>query len=118
MINLVKTTLKFRSKQDALRFHMLAISTEEGLRLSSADINVVVEIYTNGYTKDLFNGCVKKEFFKSEQTVRNSVAKLTKKGVLIKTRGDRKVNPKFLPQFKDSDFIFNYNVMYDNSKGS
>lgn len=116
MINLVKTILKFKTKEDALRFHLLAISTEESLKLSFADISVAIEIYNNGYTKDLFNVCVKKGFFKSEQTVRNSIAKLTKKTILIKTRGDRKVNQRFLPQPKESDFIFNYQVNYDNKK--
>lgn len=116
MISLVKTVLRFKTKEDALRFHLLAISTEESLKLSSADINVVLEIYKNGYGKDLFGECVKKGYFKSEQTVRNSIAKLTKGGILDKTRGDRKVNDKFLPQPKESDFIFNYQVGYDTKK--
>lgn len=116
MINLVKTILKFKTKEDALRFHLLAISTEESLKLSSADINVILEIYKNGYTKTLFEDCVVKGFFKSEQTVRNSVAKMTKHGILTKTRGDRKVNNKFLPQPKESDFVFNYQVNYDSKE--
>lgn len=114
MINLVKTILKFKSKQDALKFHLLAISTEEGLRLSLGDIGVVIQIYAEGYNKDIFSQCVEKGFFKSEQTVRNSVAKLTKIGILIKGKGDRQVDPKFLPGPKESDFIFNYQVNYDN----
>jgi hypothetical protein len=113
MISLVETTLKFRNKGDALKFHLLAISTEENLKLSSADIEVAIEIYNNGYTKELFTVCVSKGFFKSEQTVRNSVAKLTKKGILLKGRKDRKVNPKFLPQSKESDFVLKYIVKYD-----
>lgn len=113
MINLVKTILKFKTKQDALKFHLLAISTEEGLRLSSADIDVAVEIYIKGYDNNLFTICVDKGFFKSEQTVRNSISKLTKIGVLTKTRGDRKVNVKFLPETRENDFMFNYQVNYD-----
>lgn len=113
MINLVKTILKFSSKKDALKFHLLAISTEEGLKLSSADIDVAIEVYTNGYSKDLFNCCVQLGYFRSEQSVRNSIAKLTKIGVLDKSKFDRKVNSKFLPDIKNSDFIFNYQVNYD-----
>lgn len=116
MISLVETILKFKSKEDALRFHLLAISTEERLKLSDADINVAIEIYNVGYTKDFFVSCVEKGYFKSEQTVRNSIAKLTKKGILIKSRGDRKVNTKFLPEPRDSDFIFNYKVNYDYNR--
>jgi len=116
MINLVKTILKFSSKKDALKFHLLAISTEEGLKLSSADIDVVIEVYINGYTKNLFITCVNKGFFRSEQSVRNSIAKLTKIGVLDKSKFDRKVNSKFLPDTKESDFIFNYQVNYDLQK--
>lgn len=113
MINLVKTTLKFNSKKDALKFHLLAISTEEGLKLSSADIDVAVEVYINGYTKDLFTCCVDKGFFRSIQSVRNSIAKLTKIGILDKSKFDRKMNGRFLPDSKDNEFIFNYEVNYD-----
>lgn len=113
MINLVKTILKFSSKKDALKFHLLAITTEEGLKLSSADIDVAIEVYLNGYNKDLFNCCVDKGYFRSQQSVRNSIAKLTKIGLLDKSKFDRKVNDKFLPNIKDSDFIFNYQVKYD-----
>lgn len=113
MINLVKTTLKFRSKQDALKFHLLAITTEEGLRLSFADIDVTVEVYMHGYHGSFFSNCVNKGYFRSIQSVRNSIAKLTKCGVLDKSKFDRKVNSRFLPEAKDSDFIFNYQVNYD-----
>lgn len=116
MINLVKTILKFNSKKDALKFHLLAITTEEGLRLSSADIDVAIEVYLNGYSKDLFDCCVTGGYFKSIQSVRNSIAKLTKLGVLDKSKFNRKVNSKFLPDLKDSDFIFNYQVNYDLQK--
>lgn len=113
IVNLVKTVLKFNSKKDALKFHLLAITTEEGLKLSFADIDVAIEVYTNGYSKDLFICCVDKGFFRSVQSVRNSIAKLTKLGVLDKTKFDRKVNKRFLPEAKESDFIFNYQVNYD-----
>lgn len=116
MISLVETILKFKSKEDALRFHLLAISTEESLKLSTADISVAIEIYNYGYNKDFFISCVEKKYFKSEQTVRNSIAKLTKKGILIKVRGDRTVNSKFLPQPSESDFVFNYKVNYDYNR--
>lgn len=113
MVSLVKTILKFNCKKDALKFHLLAIATEEGVKLSFADIDVAVEVYMNGYTKDLFLECVDKGFFRSEQSVRNSIAKLTKIGILDKSKFDRKVNKRFLPEFKDGDFIFNYQVNYD-----
>jgi hypothetical protein len=113
MINLIKTILKFKSKQEALMFHLLAVSTEEGLRLSSGDIAVASEIYINGYEKDFFVNCVNKGFFKSEQTVRNSVAKLVKLGIVEKYKGERTINPRFLPSNSENDFVFNYQVNYD-----
>lgn len=105
--------MKFKSKQDALMFHLLAVSTEEGIKLSSGDIGVAVEIYIKGYNKDTVTACVDKGFFRSEQTVRNSVSKLTKIGVLIKSKDERKVDPRLLPQTKNSDFVFNYQINYD-----
>lgn len=114
MVNLVKTKLIFNTKEEALKFHLLAISTEEGLNLSSADINVAIEIYNSGYDKDLFTKCVEMGYFKSEQTVRNSIAKLTKLGILKKSRGHREVNSAFLPSDHNGHLVFSYDVMYKN----
>jgi hypothetical protein len=114
MFNLIKTTLNFKSKEEALRFHLLAISQEENLRLSPSDIDVAVEIYMNGYNKSLFGNCVNKGFFKSEQTVKNSVSKLTKCGVLDKSWGVRRVSSNFLPNII-GDYIFTYKVLYETN---
>jgi predicted transcriptional regulator len=113
MFNLIKTKLSFKTKEDALKFHLFAISQEEGLKLSPADIDVAIEIYVSGYNKELFLNCVSKGYFKSEQTVKNSVAKLTKCGILNKSRGNRKVSPNFLPAV-NGDYVFVYNVSYEN----
>lgn len=113
MPSLVKTILKFKSKEDALKLHLLAITLEEGIHLSYGDIDVIIDIYKNGYNKDTFQSCVDQGYFKSEQTVRNSVAKSTKFNILEKTRGHRSINQKYLPLIKD-DLIFNYVVVYDN----
>lgn len=112
MTNLIKTTLNFKSKEEALRFHLLAISQEENLKLSPSDIDVAVEIYVSGYNKELFPKCVDKGYFKSEQTVKNSVSKLTKCGILDKTRGVRIVSSNFLPNVV-GDYIFTYKVLYE-----
>lgn len=115
MPSLVKTILKFDNKEDALKLHLLAITMEEGIKLSLGDIDVIIEIYLNGYNENTFKNCVEKGFYKSEQTVRNSVAKSTKYNILLKTRGNRVVNSKFLPSIND-DLIFNYQVYYDITK--
>lgn len=113
MINLVKTTLKFKDKYEALRLHIYAIAVEEGIILSSADIAVAVELYRSGYNKDFFDKCVREGYFKSAQTVRNSVAKLTKLGILEKSRGHRKLKESILSCPPSEDFILTYNVIYD-----
>lgn len=113
MPSLVKTILKFKNKEEALKLHLLAITMEEGIKLSLGDIEVIIEIYKNGYNKDTFQNCIDKGYYKSEQTVRNSVAKSTKHNILLKTRGHRTINSKYLPVI-DDDIIFNYQVFYDN----
>ena len=113
MVNLIKTTLKFKDKYEALKLHIYAIAAEEGLVLSSADICVAVEIYKSGYDRDFFERCVKLGYFKSEQTVRNSVAKLTKLGLLDKKRGSRSLKERIVPLDREADFVFTYNVIYD-----
>lgn len=113
MVNLIKTTLKFKDKYEALKLHIYAIAAEEGLVLSPADICVAVEIYKSGYDREFFQRCVKLGYFKSEQTVRNSVAKLTKAGLLDKKRGERNLKESIIPSDRDVDFVFTYNVLYD-----
>lgn len=114
MFNLIKTTLNFKTKEEALKFHLLAVSQEENLKLSHADIDVAIEIYTSGYNKELFSKCVDKGYFKSEQTVKNSVSKLTKCGILDKSRGVRTVSSNFLPDVV-GDYIFTYKVFYETN---
>lgn len=114
MVNLIKTTLKFKDKYEALKLHIYAIAAEEGLMLSPADICVAVEIYRSGYNKEFFERCIKLGYFKSEQTIRNSVSKLTKAGLLDKKRrGDRSLKERIIPADKEVDFVFTYNVIYD-----
>ncbi len=113
MISLVKTILKFKTKEEALKLHLFAIAMEERIKLSISDIDVIVEIHKQGYDQTLFQKCVNLGYYKSEQTVRNSVARCTKQGILLKTRGHRQINPKFLPEIK-GDYIFHYQVSYDN----
>lgn len=111
---LVKTILKFKTKEEALKLHLLAITMEEGIKLSLGDIDVIIEIYKNGYSRETLQSCVEKGYYKSEQTVRNSVAKSTKSSILLKTRGNRTINSKFLPITND-DLIFNYQIYYENT---
>lgn len=113
MPSLIKTILKFKTKDDALKLHLFAITMEEGIKLSLGDIEVIIEIYKNGYNKDTFHRCVEQGYYRSEQTVRNSVAKSTKSKILLKTRGHREVDSKYLPEIND-DLIFNYQIYYDN----
>ncbi len=113
MVNLIKTTLKFKDKYEALKLHIYAIAAEEGLVLSPADICVAVEIYKSGYNRDFFERCVKLGYFKSEQTVRNSVAKLTKAGLLDKKRGERSLKENIIPADREAEYVFIYNVIYD-----
>lgn len=113
MINLIQTTLKFKDKYEALKLHIYAIAAEEGLVLSPADICVAMEIYRSGYNKEFFERCIKLGYFKTEQTVRNSVAKLTKAGLLDKKRGERSLKEWIIPKDKEVDFVFTYKVVYD-----
>ena len=109
--DLIRDRIQVRSKTDALKLHLMVKCFQKGLALSSADISSLVELYETGYSPTFFKNCVAKGFYKSEQTVRNAVAKMTTMGILsYKKRGERKINAEFIPETKSDKVIIQYLV--------
>lgn len=108
MTSLIKDKIQTSTLEDALRLHLLIKSYQKGFNLSMADINTLIELKKSGYTKEFFNNCLTKGYYKSEQTIRNAVAKMTTLGILsYEKRGNRIVNSEYIPELTDR-VIFQY----------
>lgn len=109
MINFYKEKIELGDVDNVVKLHMLIKSYQMGYHLSKADIDTLFELYKYGYGPDFYKNCVTKKFFKTEQTVRNSIGRMTKLGILYyKKRGERFVNDKFVPKVTEQKVIFQY----------
>lgn len=110
-INFHKDKIQVDTKRDALKLHLMIKSFQKGVTLSESDIDSLLELRETGYNPAFFLNCVGKGFYKSEQTVRNAVAKMTNMGILTyRKRGERKINPEYLPEVDSEKVIFQYLV--------
>ncbi len=111
MTEFIKNKIQVASKEDVLKLHLLVKCFQKGITLSNADLDSLVELYGHGYCREFFTACVDKGYYKSEQTVRNAVARMTNLGILTyKKRGERSINPEFLPETKSDKVMIQYLV--------
>jgi predicted transcriptional regulator len=90
---------------------MIIKSYQSNYNLSKADIDTLFELYKTGYNDSFYKNCIDNGYFKTKQTIRNSVAKMTNLGILTyKRRGERYVSEKFVPKVDTSGVIFQYLV--------
>lgn len=109
MINFSKEKLEFKTKEDVLRLHCLIMAFKNGYNLTMSDICCLVELYNTGYNSTFYKNCVNRKFYETEQTVRNSIAKMTNMGILsYKKRGERFIDKNFLPILENDKVIFQY----------
>lgn len=110
-ISFIKEKVQVKDKRDALRLHLMIKSFQNDVNLSLPEINSLVELKEVGYNKQFYLNCISKGFYKSEQTVRNAVAKMTIAGILISDkRGERRINPEYLPEGNSEKVLFQYLV--------
>lgn len=111
MIQLLKEKLELTSTDDVIKLHIIIKSFEKGFHLSEADIDSLIELNRTGYNDDFFLNCIEKGYYKSEQTVRNAIAKMTNLGILhYKKRGERFINKEFVPDVSGDKLIVQYLV--------
>lgn len=109
MIDFIKEKVQLKDKDDVIKLHIIIKCYEKGYNLSLADICSLVELSKSGYNETFFENCLKQKIYKSEQTIRNAIAKMTNLGILTYSkRGERKINKEFIPDFKSDRVIFQY----------
>lgn len=110
-ISLVKDRIQVDSRRDAVKLHLMIKAFQNKINLSEADIETLIELKEVGYNKEFFDNCIRKGYFRSSQTVRNAVARMTNMGILTyKKRGERSVSTDFLPELSSDRVIFQYMI--------
>lgn len=108
-IELIKEKIQVHDRRAALKLHLWIKSFEKGHNLSEADIDCLIELRELGYCTGFFKSCVAKGFYKSQQTVRNAIARMTILGILTyEKRGERKIDTSFFPEVSNEKVIFQY----------
>lgn len=111
MISYFKEKIVLDSKDDVIKLDLLIKSHIKGINLSKSEIDTLYELYKVGYNEEFYNNCLNKGYFKSKQTIRNCVTRLTKLGILsYKKRGEKQVSEEFIPKNLENELIFNYLV--------
>lgn len=107
----IKDQIKVNTKADALKLHIMIKCFQRGFNLSHADVDTLVELHESGYNTGFFRTCVSKGYYKSEQTVRNAVAKMTGLGILsYRKRGERVISSEYIPETKSDKVMIQYLV--------
>lgn len=111
MTNFFKEKINLQHKDDVIKLHMIVKSYQENYNLSRADIDTLFELYKTGYNEMFYKNCIDKGFFKTKQTVRNAVARMTNYGILsYKKRGERVISETFVPKVDADKLLFQYLV--------
>jgi hypothetical protein len=111
MIEFFKEKIELSDKDGVIKLHMIIRSYQNDFNLSRADIDTLFELYKTGYGDSFYKNCIDKKYFKTKQTVRNSVAKMTNLGILhYKKRGERYIAKEFVPSISEDRVIFQYLV--------
>lgn len=109
MITFLKEKIELAEKEDVLKLHIIIKCFQKGIHLSEADIDCLIELNKTGYGTKFYKNCIARDFYKTEQTVRNAIGKMTTLGILTyKKRGERYVNKEFLPEITNDQVLIQY----------
>jgi hypothetical protein len=96
MAIVIKTKHKASNKFTMVKLQFLLHCFFKNINLSNSDLDCLTTIAIDGYSKHTIKDIVEKGIFKSEQTVRNCIVKLTNLGILVKDSDGRKINSSLM----------------------
>lgn len=111
MITFLKEKIELKDKEDVIKLHIIIKCFQKGIHLSEADINSLIELKDTGYSSEFYKRCIDKGYYKTEQTVRNAIGKMTSLGILsFKQRGERVINQEFIPEIINDKLLLQYMI--------
>jgi hypothetical protein len=93
MAIVISKKVKVDSQFEMVKLQFLLYCFLKNINLSNSDLDCLTTIAIKGYSKHVIEEIVEKGVFKSQQTVRNCIVKLTNLGILVKDTDGRKINP-------------------------
>jgi hypothetical protein len=103
-------------KWDIIKFQLTTYCFFNKLSLSNADLDCIILLAMSDDLDELNTICIKvcdMNIFKTPQSVRNSLNKMEKKGILVKSgKGKKKlvINPD-IGLIKEGNILLNYNLL-------
>ncbi len=102
------------TKWEAVYYQLLSYCFFNKIQLSEADLNCIVLFSLNKYNNisEFCNKVCDEKIFKTPQSVRNSINKIVKKGLLLKDKKNKKhiINPN-IGLISDGNILLNYNFL-------
>lgn len=119
-IKLIKEVMLLKNRKDVLRLHIYTKLLSVGVIPYDKDLDVLVALYEfGGYKNDtqqqnFFKLCLDDSLKKSVQSIRNTLAKYTKIGILDKTKNNvRFISEKWLPTLNGDKIVLDYKISYN-----
>lgn len=106
------------TRRDIIRVHLYTKFLQYGMQPIENDISMIVDLYFyGGYTKEtqqgFFDLCLEKKYKKIIQSLRNTLSKYTKLGVLEKPKNrELFVSTKFIPKIDCDLFVLQQNITH------
>lgn len=118
-MNNIIDKIKIGSTSDLLRMILKVKSVEFNVPLSNALINLIIDFYFKGTTKEAYDEHIAmskecKNYFKSIATIDNAKTFLKKNRILVKGKnGDLVVSNDYLPSLsKEEDILLEIKILY------
>lgn len=115
----IEENIIFPDKDDLIFTHFYLQTRKRGIEPSSKDISLLVELYKqNGYSNKeeqelFFNICIKKNYKKTIQSIRNTLNTYTERGILVKPKNSQRyINETFAPTYQDSKIGILYKMSH------
>lgn len=110
MIDFLKEKIQLKERDEVIKLHIIIKCFEKNINLSDADINCLLELNRTGYNTEFYKNCVNNKYYKSEQTVRNAIARMTNLGILFsnKRRGQKFFTKDFILNISNDKVIVQY----------
>jgi hypothetical protein len=118
-IKSIVEVMLLKERRDVLRLHLYSKLLSVGAIPYERDLDVLVALYEFGGFSDekeqqeFFELCLTKDLKKSVQSIRNTLAKYTKMGILLKPKNKaRFINDKWLPKLGDGKIVLDYKISH------
>lgn len=115
----IEESIVFNDRDNLISTHFYLQLKKLGIAISPKDLSLLVEFYKmGGYSnKDeqnlFFKKCIDNKYKKTMQSVRNTLNKYTKKGILLRPKNSQRyMSEEFAPEYSDTKLGIIYKMTH------